>query len=499
MRAKIGEVYCFRLHGGGYGAIQVVAENQDRKSPGVQFVRLDIDTDEPPTARQVDAAQTFHHGKDLYGTWVPPLVPWWAQRVEGAAVRRPACEKEAWSGWRALTFGVPRAVREVYVPRPEWRYDREPITISIGGEPFQMSRDNHLLSTWGRMPEGDGPADWAALAPFPCITSICHSGPDRGLIEAVRTSHPHVSSIAWTAPQTDVIDLRDTFIYGLTLLDVDRPLTVKLPVTARSLDVKDNAHLLTIEAPVLGEHFGLGLRNDLAQGAPKGLEELLCLTISNKTIDLEKISSSSSAERGRTSIIAAFPRLASLTLRDAQSGVRNIGALRGLPNLREFTAYDMYDFDASEFPTRADCPLLHSVEINGLRASDKQTLAKRLKDGPHLAFSKTRSEKWLTENIDNPFRDWDADGAAFGKAAMKAWNAALKQARAIEGTASRAQAREAVLALTEVLNKIDERCSIDTLRREQACDAICVLVRDHLAGALTADETQDIVDEIRNW
>lgn len=485
MRAKIGEVYCFRLHGGGYGAIQVVAENQDSKSPGVQLVRLDIDTDEPPTAQQVDAAQTFHHGKDLYGAWVPPLVPWWAQRVEGAAVQRPACEKEAWSGWRGLTFCVPRAVRANYVPRPEWRYDREPITISIGGEPFQMSRDDRLLSTWGRMPEGDGPADWAALAPIHCITSICHSGPDRGLIEAVRTSHPHLSSIAWTSPQTDVIDLRGTFIDRLALLDIDRPLTVRLPVTARSLDVKDNAHLLTVEAPVFGEHFGLHLRNDLAQGAPKGLEELLCLTISNKTIDLEKIT--------------AFPRLASLTLRDAKSGVRNIGALRGLSNLREFTAYDMYDFDASEFPTRADCPLLNSVEINGLRASDKQILARRLKDGPHLAFSKTRSEKWLTENIDNPFRDWDADGAAFGKAAMKAWNAALKRVRAIEGTASRAQAREVVLALTEALNKIDERCSIDTLRREQACDAICVLVRDHLAGALTADETQDVVDEIRNW
>ena len=149
MRAKIGEVYCFRLHGGGYGAIQVVAEDQDRKSPGVQLVRLDIDTDEPPTARQVDAAQTFHHGKDLYGNWVPALVPWWAQRVEGAAVQRPACEKEAWSGWGALTFCVPRAVRETYVPRPEWRYDREPITVSIGGEPFQTSRDDHLALDLG--------------------------------------------------------------------------------------------------------------------------------------------------------------------------------------------------------------------------------------------------------------------------------------------------------------------------------------------------------------
>jgi hypothetical protein len=66
---------------------------------------------------------------------------------------------------------------------------------------------------------------------------------------------------------------------------------------------------------------------------------------------------------------------------------------------------------------------------------------------------KTRSEKWLSDNIDNPFRDWDADGVSFTKAAMKAWKDALKQARAIEGAATPAQAAEIVLALTKALEQ----------------------------------------------
>jgi hypothetical protein len=484
MRAKIGEVYCFRLHGGGYSAVQIVAESHGRASPSVQLIRLDVDTGEPPTAQQADDARPAHGGEDLHGTWVPDLVPWWAHRVEGATIRRPACEKEAWGGWASLTFCIPRAVRASYVPRPKWRYDREPITISIGGEPFETSRDDRLLSTLGRMPPGDGPADWPALEPLHCVGSICHAGPDRGLIDAVRSSHPHVQSLAWTNPQTDLIDLRGTFFNGLTLLEIDRPLRLILPITVRSLDLKDSANLVTVEAPDLSEHFRLWLREDLARGAPKGLGDLQCLINFAKT-DL--------------AAIAVFPRLASLTLHGVTGGVRNIGALRQLSNLREFTAYDMYGFDASEFPTLADCPLLQSVEINGLRAADKQTLATRLKNGPHLAFSKVRTEKWLADNIDNPFRDWDADGQSFAKAAMKAWKNALQQARAIEGAPSAAQATEIILSITGALNKLDSRHPIDTLRREEACEAIQVLARAHLGGVLTPEETQETVDKIRNW
>ena len=40
---------------------------------------------------------------------------------------------------------------------------------------------------------------------------------------------------------------------------------------------------------------------------------------------------------------------------------------------------------------------------------------------------------------------------------------------------------------------------IDTLRREQACDAILDLVRRHLVGALTPEETQELVDSRRDF
>jgi len=40
---------------------------------------------------------------------------------------------------------------------------------------------------------------------------------------------------------------------------------------------------------------------------------------------------------------------------------------------------------------------------------------------------------------------------------------------------------------------------IDTLRREEACDAILDLVRRHLFSALTPEETQELVDSRRDF
>jgi hypothetical protein len=157
-----------------------------------------------------------------------------------------------------------------------------------------------------------------------------------------------------------------------------------------------------------------------------------------------------------------------------------------LKNLRRLTGYDIYGFAADDFPSLADCLLLTEVEIHDLRASDSKTLRRRLAAVDRPEFTKARSDKWLSENTDNRFRDWHTDGPAFGKAAMKLWKSALQQCA---GAPSRGQASAVVLALVDGLNKLDDhhRGMIDTLRREEACDAIHDLMRQHLSGALTPE------------
>jgi len=112
-----------------------------------------------------------------------------------------------------------------------------------------------------------------------------------------------------------------------------------------------------------------------------------------------------------------------------------------------------------------------------------------------------RSDRWLADNIDNPFRDWDADSPAFGRAAMKLWKSALQQARKLDGAPSRERASAVVLALVDGLNRLDGRTGgmIDTIRREEACGGILDLARRHLFSALTPEETQELVDSRRHF
>jgi hypothetical protein len=83
---------------------------------------------------------------------------------------------------------------------------------------------------------------------------------------------------------------------------------------------------------------------------------------------------------------------------------------------------------------------------------------------------------------------------------MKLWRCALQEARKLDGAPSREQASAIVLALIDGLNRLDGRHGgmIDTIRREEACDAILDLVRRHLS-ALTPEETQKLVDSRRDF
>ena len=222
-------------------------------------------------------------------------------------------------------------------------------------------------------------------------------------------------------------------------------------------------------------------------GLPKGVDALHRLHVQSRRIDLAPL--------------VALRKLADLSCRGALAGIDHIDVLQGLKNLRSFTGYDIYGFSAEDFPGLVDCPHLSAVAIHGLRASDAKILRKRLADVDRLELTKARSDRWLADNIDNPFRDWDADSPAFGKAAMKLWKSASQEARKVDGAPSREQASSIVLALVDGLNRLDGRhgATIDTLRREQACDAILNLVRRHLASALTPEETQKLVDSRREF
>jgi len=486
-QARPGEIYSFRILGGGYGAAQVIAAKPGGSGNWLRLLRLDVDSALPPEPSEVaaSAAETAI-SNELDCLWVPAFVPWWVQRIGDAPVR-PRAGSERYGAWefiviRALVARMTRAGHQV----PAWSHDREPVVVDLGGRPGEMRRDSSSIDTRDLLPDVATPVNWQGLSALLRITDLTHEGADRGLLETARRL-PFLRHLTWRLPQADMIDLRETQLLEVDLLAVDRPLTVLLPPTAFALTLDGRYNLVTLDVPDLSEAFWLTLSDGTSSGLPKGVDALHRLHLHSRRIDLAPL--------------VALSELADLTCRGALAGIDHIDVLRGLKNLRSFTGYDIYGFSAEDFPGPTDCPHLSAVAIHGLRASDAKILRRRLADVDRLELTKSRSDKWLTDNIDNPFRDWDADSPAFGKAAMKLWKSALQEARKVEGPPSRERASSIVLALVDGLNHLDRRHGgvIDTLRREQACDAILELVRRHLGSALTPEETQELVDSRRDF
>ena len=489
-QARPGEIYSFRILGGGYSAAQVIAAKPDGGDPIVQLLPLDVDSVVPPGPSEVAAAAgsaiADEDDRPWDCLWVPAFVPWWAQRI-GEAPVRPRASSQSYGYWEgiaieALLARMKRAGHQV----PARSYDPAPVVVDLGGRPGEMRGDSIRLNTRDLLPGAGMPVNWQGLSVLPGITELAHEGTDRGLLETVRHL-PFLRYLSWRSPQEDLIDLRDTQLLGVNLLEMDRPLTVLLPATTFALVLDGRYDLITLNVPDLSERFSLTLSGGTSGGLPKGVDALHRLHVHSRQIDLAPL--------------VALHELADLTCRGALAGIEHIDVLRGLKNLRNFTGYDIYGFNAGGFPGLADCPHLSAIAIHGLRASDAKILRRRLAGVDRLKLTKARSDRWLTDNIDNPFRDWDADGPAFGKAAMKLWKSGLQEVRKLDGAPSREQASSIVLALVDGLNRLDGRhgATIDTLRREQACDAILDLVRRHLASALTPEETQKLVDSRREF
>jgi hypothetical protein len=92
-QARPGEIYSFRILGGGYGAAQVIAARPDASHPTVQLLRLDFDSTLPPGPSEVAASATADENDCL---WMPAFVPWWARRIGEALVRPPASSRESY-------------------------------------------------------------------------------------------------------------------------------------------------------------------------------------------------------------------------------------------------------------------------------------------------------------------------------------------------------------------------------------------------------------------
>lgn len=118
------------------------------------------------------------------------------------------------------------------------------------------------------------------------------------------------------------------------------------------------------------------------------------------------------------------------------------------------------DLDSANFPS------LDSVEhlsLRWLRRTDAVALKKKLRGVRHHVILGTRTDEWITENLDNPFRDWGDDNNALGRGAVKAWKTA--------NVSKRGKPEQVLQTFIDDLNRLDARHDLETQHLEQAADA----------------------------
>lgn len=487
--AVVGGVYTYQLPDGRYGACQVLAESDPDDSiyAGLVLVgTLDVLSVERPTADSVSTLQVarnrhaFHSGQPALANYDRQL-PWWLELV---CVIDPVEQFPKGSNVSGNWY-----VQEVH-HRERWealgldvaKRDDSPVSIDLGVGPYEVRRDLPKLTIG---PEGgyelptDAPADFASLPTFPALTDLDYAGGDARLIGYVERQP--IQHLTWTAHGQSAIDLSASLLNRLTI-EVAEPLTLRPPSSLEWLIVDGDASLLTVENIDPRWPFDLTVRHPVITAPPRGLEAVQCVTLDRL------VESGSEALKGYTD-------LRELRLYGAPGRLTDAAGVIAQQSLRILWAFGLYGLDGSSWHRDDGWPMLDDVLVSGLHKDDAAPIKAALAAVPTVKITGARSDAWIAANLDNPFRDWDNDGAAFGKAARTAWKKAKTAAQKLGPVGPTPEANTVLETLVLALNKLNARYDIDTMRREDAFEAYLGIagdlgIDDDVSGPLF-DQTRD--------
>ncbi|MEU4833728.1 hypothetical protein [Streptosporangium sp. NPDC023615] len=488
---KAGDVAVVPLPLGGYGACQVGGIDADGWGT---VCALDWYSETMPTLEELSSAAPLvltHHNwskgpertdalrVDLSVPPPPDLVRLGRMPLLPGVPR----ETDSYGVWENVPLSIVRQRRwDLRVPADaKAAYNghiHDPVTVDLGGGPLSLRATTHDLDLPAHLPR----IRWTALDALPRLTALRHSGPDRGLAEAL-TARPLIDRLTWNDPP-GTVDLSTTHLTTLAIRGTGLR-HLRLPPGLMGLHLTGGPPE-AVEAAEDGRWVRLTMTS-AADAVPDGLHGV-------RDLDLHVRGDLSPA------VLEALTDLESLHVWWSRPYGWLLDAfdVSGFPRLHTLRLNDAYGVDASSLPPSGAS--LRRLGIDGIRRSQATPLKARYKGTPvHLTVQGAKSDAWLAANVDNPLRDWVDDDERAGAAACEAYASALRAVdRLPAGDPATADAARPILrALVEKLNGIDERYGIiDTLRREEAADAFCDLAQ---RAGVPDPQAADWLDEWRDF
>ncbi|MGK5023664.1 hypothetical protein [Janthinobacterium sp. RB2R34] len=346
----------------------------------------------------------------------------------------------------------------------------------------------------------DGVKDLSELDQLPCLMTVetAHGTPE---LMAYIQQHPFINELHWQSPSVTEIDVSTTRLSRF-ILQPDGITSVRLN---RGLSFLSLTAMPSPQLQVEQTEQGRDLELQCTAGLPllQGLDQLGALSLTAvREIDLAPV-------------VQRFAHLRQLRLWGKPGMARNMQSIAQLPQLQMLTTFDVFGFEADDFPSPEQLPKLASLWMNSVPAdvakAVKTAYKKAVAQGLDLSISKPRKPEWLAENLHNPFRDWDGReqiSAAQAKKAALAYKNLLAATRGIDASMRAAEAAAAldamVMAYTEDFNKMDRRSSIiETVEREEIysvlVDVLTQLESELGAALVNQQRLLELFDRLREF
>lgn len=305
--------------------------------------------------------------------------------------------------------------------------------------------------------------DYDALLQFPCVSKLHWDQTGDGLFSYL-AQMPIVNELELLNIQKErTLDFRKTKLQRLTL-PAENLEEIYLPDGCSDLVLTGATDkVIRIHA----EEHGRWLQLTLAPGIllPAGISALQQFHMSNI------------AAYDVSGLAEAFPHLTSLRLWGKPGVVHGLSALKKLQNMQYFTLKDLFGFGPEEFPLPEQWPDLATMWLTSVPKEAGEWVKKQYKflakeKRLDLDVRQLRAPEWMSENLDNPFANWDGDDLyprGYAKKAFDLYKAAKKAMLTFDGGVSSVQERCSAAAKDYIagFNSLDEKKNfIDTVARE---------------------------------
>lgn len=264
-------------------------------------------------------------------------------------------------------------------------------------------------------------------------------------------------------PTIGVLDLGDASVRSVVVDGIHAPLTVRVSPSLEGISLAGDLASVRIEG--VTTHAPLvQLWGASGQGLLEGCDWAGRLEISDApSLDLLPLSRMGS--------------LRELTVRNVYGPITGCSAIAAAAKLERVSFMRCYDIDVAGFPNHQALPNLTWISFDDIGAADAKVLRTRIDGFWNGHVRHARSRGWLAANTDNPFRTWDKDGAELHDGATTLWKHA--QSRLTHATSI--ETRTAIIQdFAVALEQLCREHPLDTLRREQAAEAVSALARTHL-------------------